>query len=305
MKAADTIGWIAAQEVSNPDTPWFTWLVAHATISSDPTQMIVPDANTLDDATRAEMEVCGGRFGTADPGGCSGEAMARAMANSMDTMIGAVLEEVDALDPNTFVIVISDNGTPMYGRPGLNFIDNMYITRSGRGKGTAYESGLRVALAVRGPGVEAGTSSDEFVHAYDLFSTVLSIAGLEAPEMVPNAADDGLVPLDSVSLTPILQGEAEAVRDPVHDTLLTETINLMAHGTQHVGVRNASHKLVCTGGTEPDNCEFYDLTTDQLEEYPLPAPATCTGYGEGIWTPANAEWHYCHLREGVALALKP
>src|SRR5690606_17215508 len=164
--------------------------------------------------------------------------------------------------PNTYVIIVGDNGTPMYGRPGLDFIDNMYITREGRGKGTAYESGLRVAMAVRGPGIEAGARSDEFVHVADLFSTILGLAGLPAPETVPNAAGDGEVTIDSVSLTPILFGDAERVRDPDRDYLLTETINLMTAGTQHVGVRNATHKLVCQGGALAENCEFYDLAAD-------------------------------------------
>ncbi len=57
------------------------------------------------------------------------------------------------LDRDTIVIYVGDNGTPMYGRPQLDFIDNLYITRTGRGKGTAYESGARVPLAIRGPGI--------------------------------------------------------------------------------------------------------------------------------------------------------
>tara|TARA_A100001391_G_scaffold7621_3_gene4848 strand:- start:45740 stop:47440 length:1701 start_codon:yes stop_codon:yes gene_type:complete len=307
VKAADTIDWITAQETAQPERPWFTWLafnLAHATISSDPTQMIVPDANTLDEATRAEMEACGGHFGTADPGNCTGEQMARAMTNSMDTVIGKVIEAVDNLDPNTYVIVISDNGTPMYGRPGLDFIDNMYITRSGRGKGTAYESGLRVGMAVRGPGVAAGSSSDEFVHAFDLFSTILGLAGVSSPEMVPDASGEGLVSIDSVSLSPILFGEADTVRDPLHDTLVTETVNLMTKGTLHAGVRNKTHKLVCIGGTGAENCQFYDLTSDPLEEYALAIPASCEADAQGNRTPADDDWHYCVLSEAMQEAVQ-
>ncbi len=302
VKAADTIDWITAQESAQPDRPWFTWLalnLAHATISSDPTQMIVPDANTLDDVARSEMEACGGHFGTADPGDCSGEQLARAMTNSMDTVIGKVIEAVDGLDPNTYVIVVGDNGTPMYGRPGLDFIDNMYITRSGRGKGTAYESGLRVGMAVRGPGITPGSSSDEFVHAFDLFSTILDFASIAAPEMVPDAADDGLVEIDSRSLSPILFGEAEAVRDPLNDTLVTETVNLMTEGTVHAGVRNSTHKLVCVGGIGSGNCEFFDLASDPLEEYALAIPASCEAYAQGSLSPADDAWHYCLLSEAL------
>ena len=306
VKAADAIEWITAQETAQSDRPWFTWLafnLAHATISSDPTQMIVPDANTLDEVSRAEMEACGGQFGSAVPGNCTGEQMARAMTNSMDTVIGKVLEAVDAIDPNTYVVLISDNGTPMYGRPGLDFIDNMYITRSGRGKGTAYESGLRVGMAVRGPGIAAGSSSDEFVHAFDLFSTILGLAGVAAPEMVPNAAGDGQVETDSVSLAPILLGEAQTVRDPLNDTLVTETINLMTGGTVHAGVRNATHKLVCIGGTGPQDCNFFNIAADPLEEYPLAMPASCDADVRGGWTATDDAWHYCLLAEAMDKAI--
>ncbi len=75
----------------------------------------------------------------------------RAMTNALDTVAGKLFDAVDSLDPNTYIVYIGDNGTPMYGRPNLDFIDNMYLTRYGRGKGTAYESGLRVPMIVKGP----------------------------------------------------------------------------------------------------------------------------------------------------------
>jgi hypothetical protein len=81
------------------------------------------------------------------------------MTNSLDTIFGKVLDAVHAVDPNTYVIFISDNGTPMYGRPNLDFIDNMYITRKGRGKGTAYESGALVPMIIAGPKIAANTEN--------------------------------------------------------------------------------------------------------------------------------------------------
>jgi hypothetical protein len=94
--------------------------------------MCVPNADTLDAVSYKEMKDCGGTFGSNTVGACSGEALMRAMTNSLDTIFGKLLEAVDALDPNTYVIFISDNGTPMYDRPRLDFIENMYITRTGR-----------------------------------------------------------------------------------------------------------------------------------------------------------------------------
>jgi arylsulfatase A-like enzyme len=217
----------------------------HAT-RQQPSAMAVPNADTLDAASLNEMRACGGTFGSNNTGSCSGEALMRAMTNSLDTLLGKLLEAVDAADPNTYVIYVGDNGTPMYGRPNLDFIDNMYITRKGRGKGTTYESGARVPLAVRGPGIAANKASDEYVHTADLFSTVLSLAGLTAPANVSNSDGTGKLSVDGVSLAPILTGKATHVRDPNEGYLLTQSLNLMTNSTRQVGARNATYKVVCT-----------------------------------------------------------
>ena len=303
VKAADAIDWIEAQEASAPDKPWFVWFaynLSHATAQQRPSAMAVPNADTLDKKSYDEMKACGGEFGTSNVGSCSGEALMRAMTNALDTVTGKLLDAVDAIDPNTYVIFIGDNGTPMYGRPNLDFIDNMYITRSGRGKGSAYESGVRVPLVVKGPDIAADSASDEYVHAADLFSTVLALAGLDAPENVSNSAGTATIPVDSVSLTPILFDEASSVRDPNEGYLLTETTNLMTGSSQHVGARNAAYKVVCNAAGGATDCEFYDLRDDPLEEYPLDEPASCAEYDDGTWTAADPGWHYCRLTRIIA-----
>ena len=300
VKAADTIEWITAQEQANPDKPWFAWLafnLSHATAVQVPSAMAIPNADTLDETSRAEAEACGGQFGSNNTGTCSGEALMRIMTNSMDTIIGKVLDTVDQLDPNTYVIYIGDNGTPMYARPNLDHIDNLYITRSGRGKGSGYESGARVPLAIRGPGIAPHTSSNEIVHAVDLFATSLQLAGLEVPAQVPDSEGTGTLTPDSVSLTPLLFNTAQNVRDPNTGYVLTETVNLMTQSTSIVGARNANYKLVCVESVEA--CEFFDLQNDPLEEFALARPETCEAYANGMWTAANPEWHYCRLTEVV------
>jgi arylsulfatase A-like enzyme len=301
VKAADAVEWITAQEKSNPDKPWFTWLafnLSHATIQRAPSQMVVPNADTLDAKSYAEMQACGGTFGSANLGECTGEQVMRAMTNSVDTVIGRVLEAVDALDPNTYVVYISDNGTPMYGRPNLDFIDNMYLTKKGRGKGTTYESGTRVAMAIRGPGIAADATSGAFVDAVDLFSTILGFADLEAPANVPNSGGTGTVALDSVSLAPLLFHKGSTVRDQHEGYLLAETLNLMTPDhTRQVGARNAAYKVVCTNGTDASDCEFFDLANDPLEEYPLAKPDDCAAYRAS--KPAAARWNYCRLIDVV------
>jgi arylsulfatase A-like enzyme len=305
VNAADTIEWITARENESPDKPWFVWLasnLSHATAQRAPSQMAVPNADTLDAASAKEIRDCGGEFGTQSVGSCTGEAQMRAMTNSLDTTLGKVLEVVDDLDPNTYVIYIGDNGTPMYGRPGLDFIDNMYITRTGRGKGTVYESGARVPLAIRGPRIEAGSESSEYVHAADLYSTILDLAGLDVPEQVSGTNGNDLVPLDAISLAPILFDDVTAVRDPNTGYVLTETHDLMRGGIREVGARNKSYKVLCTNGIDMGDCKFYNLARDPLEEYPLAIPETCDGYSDKSWTPADEAWHYCRLTEVVGTA---
>jgi arylsulfatase A-like enzyme len=301
VKAADTIEWIKAKKTENPNKPWFAWVafnLAHTTIFQQPSAMAVPNLDTLDAVTIKEMKECGGAFGSNQAGSCSGEALMRAMTNSLDTVFGKLLQAVDSIDPNTYVIFISDNGTAMYGRPKLDFIDNMYITRKGRGKGTAYQSGALVPVIVRGPKIAPDTRNNSYAHVVDLFSTILELAGLTPPKHVSNSDGTGTVPLDAVSLTPILFNRAKATRDPNTGYVLNENKNLMTNGTKWVGAQNATYKVVCID--RPDNCLFYNLVDDPLEEYPLAKPNSCTDYTNGKWTPADSQWHYCRLTDIVA-----
>ena len=66
---ADAVEWIAAQEKSSPDKPWFAWValnLAHATSQNQPSSMAVPNADLLDAASYNEMKACGGVFGSAE-----------------------------------------------------------------------------------------------------------------------------------------------------------------------------------------------------------------------------------------------
>jgi arylsulfatase A-like enzyme len=289
VKAADTIEWINARRVGNPDKPWFVYL----SFNESHSPMHVPNGDTLDQATKDDLDECG-EYGTAGTS-CSLKVRMRAMSNAMDTVIGKVLDAVDEIGSDTYVIFIGDNGTDVSTTSG-DCIDNMYITTSGRGKGSVYESGARVAMAVRGPGIAAGSQSSEFVHAADLFATILKLAGLEPP-LKNRSSTNAEVDSDSLSLTPILFGSASTVRDPNEGYLLTET----SYGGNKVGARNATYKVVCSGGTT--NCGFYNLVADPLEEYPLSSeykPADCTNY-RTTWGAADPQWHYCRLIEVVTL----
>ena len=179
-----------------------------------------------------------------------------------------------------------------------NSLDNMYLTLTGRGKGTVYESGSRVGFAVRGPGIEAGSESTEFIHATDIYNTCLNLAGLLS--VTQNRDRNNItVDSDSISLTPILFGDVYTVRDPNEDYILTET----SYGGNQTGARNSSYKVLARssyiGGV---TYEFYNLLDDPLEEYNLEAgmPDSCGNY-EGEWDrETDPEWHYCHLKEMIS-----
>jgi arylsulfatase A-like enzyme len=301
VRAADAIDWINAHH----DTPWFIWLafnLSHVTMQS--TNMHVPPKNMLDATTIAEMDAClpqtpnPGEYGANPPkvGKCTGPQLHRAMTNAMDTAIGKVLDVVDF--SNTYVIFIGDNGTPWYGSGYGNQIGNMYLDTTGRGKGSAWESGCRVPMAIRGPSIAAGAQKDAPVHVADLYATILSLAGVTVPTEVKDSSG-ATTALDSKSLTPMLFGTAEDTgRDPNEGYLLTET-NTTTFGTRFLAARNAKYKVLCPYSlSNMSNCDFYDLIADPLEHNAaLAKPASCpvTTCNGHPCTTADPEWHFCQL----------
>ena len=96
-----------------------------------------------------------------------------AMVHNLDESIGLLLEAYDAmgLAENTYLIFTSDNG----GMPTLPIQVNKGEPYSAglnspllRGKWDLTEGGIRVPFAVIGPGVEAGSQSNEPIISYDL-----------------------------------------------------------------------------------------------------------------------------------------
>jgi len=302
VKVADTLSWIKAQRQKDPGRPWFVWLafnLSHISEKQQPNPMAVPNIDTLDEPSRKEMQACGGQFGSANVGACTDKALMRAMTNSLDTLVGKLLKEVDALDPNTYVIYLGDNGTWMFG-PKREFIDNLYITRQGRGKGTSFEAGAQVEFAIRGPGIKPNSVTNVPVSGVDLFPTILQMAGLESPKTVPNRNGSAMVPLDGLSLAPVLFKGAKQLRDPDRGYLLTEGTNPIKNNIREAAARNARYKIVCDEKADTSSCTFYDLRNDPLEEYPLPKPDSCADYDNGKWTPAKQPWHFCRLQEVMA-----
>src|SRR6056297_1683667 len=102
-----------------------------------------------------------------------------AMIESVDVGVGRILERLDELRlaDETVVILCSDNG-------GYGPATSMSPLKGY--KGTYYEGGIRVPLAVRWPGViEPGSISEVPVTGVDLFPTLCSITAAELPSDQP------------------------------------------------------------------------------------------------------------------------
>jgi arylsulfatase A-like enzyme len=121
------------------------------------------------------------------------------MMESMDENIGRLLSWLDqkGFRENTVIFFTSDNGghkpatdnTPLRGH-----------------KGDLYEGGIRVSCIADGPGVAKGVVNDTPIHGTDYYATLLELAGIEKKP--------GVAP-DSVSLVPLLKGEAKFNRGPM------------------------------------------------------------------------------------------
>ena len=97
----------------------------------------------------------------------------------IDAYAGEILDKVDDLgiNENTIVIWTSDNGPEQIeGHHGTaGFWRGNYFT--------ALEGSLRTSFLIRWPGkIEAGSVSNEIVHATDLLPTFSSLAGYKVPD---------------------------------------------------------------------------------------------------------------------------
>ena len=141
------------------------------------------------------------------------EAAYATMIETMDAALGTVLAALEAagLAENTIVVFASDNGgLSAHARGGAPHTHNAPL-RSG--KGSAYEGGVRIPMAIAGSpatGLHAdGRRVDTPVTTTDLFPTLLELAGVAIP--AEHAAT-----LDAISITGLLE-EREAAEPPAFD----------------------------------------------------------------------------------------
>ena len=115
-----------------------------------------------------------------------------AMVYSLDQSVGRIMQCLvkHGIDDRTVVVFLSDNGglTQRYGKLA-HFTDNAPLRR---GKGSAYEGGVRVPSIVRWPGaIKSGSVCHEPIISMDFYPTILSLTKSPGDE-AHNAKLDGV-----------------------------------------------------------------------------------------------------------------
>jgi N-acetylglucosamine-6-sulfatase len=140
---------------------------------------------------------------------------------------------------NTYVVFTADNGNHMGEHRWFGY----------RGaKNTAYEEAANVPMFVRGPGIRAGSSSDELILNNDLAPTLERIAGLAPPSYV-----------DGRSLLPVWKGSATTWRTAVMNERPVRDVNPIPPYHAAITLR---HTYVEYGTGEK---ELYNRRTDPYE----------------------------------------
>lgn len=115
------------------------------------------------------------------------------LVTHLDFQVGRILKALKDSPhaDNTYVIYTADHGLAM-GSHGL------------LGKQNIYEQSMKCPLIIRGPDINPGQTSQSFTYVHDLYATVCDFAGLKQPAGI-----------DSLSLTGVINGEVEKVRDSI------------------------------------------------------------------------------------------
>ena len=215
---------LAIDWVDKQNKPWFLWLAynaPHTPFHLAPTNLhsqgnLPTDAGSID----------------ANPTPYYMSAI-----EAMDSEIGRLLNSMTAKEKaNTVIIFVGDNGTP-------NEVAQSPYSRR-KAKNSLYQGGVNVPMVISGVGVtRTNAQEDALIHTADLFSTIVSIAGVTTSTRE-----------NSTSFFPLLSNSSAEVRDYVY----TEISN---NGVGYA-IRNATYKLIkYDNGAE----EFYNLSIDAYE----------------------------------------
>ncbi|MBW3629326.1 MAG: sulfatase [Gemmatimonadetes bacterium] len=185
---------------------------------------------------------------------------------SADRHLGSMLRMLEAageLD-NTLIIVTSDNGMPFP-----------------RAKGTVYDAGIHVPMAVRWGGrVPGGRVVEDLVSLVDFTPTVLEVAGV---------SHRGTYPMSGRSLVGVLTSTASGIVDPSRDAVFT---GRERHSSSRWNNLGYPQRAIRTG-------RYLYIRNFAPERWPAGAPRK---YEEnGTLGPMHGSYH--DIDEGPTLAL--
>jgi len=179
-----------------------------------------------------------------------------AMVMSLDMSVGRIVESLEkkGLRENTIIIFTSDNGglTQRYGKRDF-FTENIPLRR---GKGSAYEGGVRVPAIVSWPGVIGeGTRCHTPIMSIDYYPTLLDATGIDG---IASHNKD----LDGRSLLKVFNEPKQKIRRK----LFWHYPHYHAGGDgPYSAVRFGKWRLI--EFHETGNVELYDLSKDIGETY--------------------------------------
>ena len=178
-----------------------------------------------------------------------------AMVKSLDESVGRILKNLEQnnLTQNTVVVFTSDNGglTQRYGKHD-RFTENLPLRR---GKGSAYEGGVRVPMITRWPSEQTTAwECDTPVMSIDLYPTFLELAGASGDDR-HNKTVDGL------SIAGLIQGNQPAIER----NLFWHYPHYHAGGDgPYSAIRSKNYRLIHFH--EDDSLRLYDLNKDIGEQ---------------------------------------
>lgn len=176
-----------------------------------------------------------------------------------DMHFGRMLESLQAIDEldNTFIVVTSDNGTPI-----LRGEEEV-------GKASAYDLGVHEPLAVMWPArVKAGRKVSDFVSFIDFAPTFLEVAGIKLPEgmsgssLMPilDSKKSGRIEANRNSIITGLEWHGEF--DPVSKSSRSIRDDRFAYIVFYNNVDENGLLLTNKEAIKPAKVEFYDLEND-------------------------------------------
>jgi arylsulfatase len=190
-----------------------------------------------------------------------------AMIDRVDQNIGRLLDRLDKIGrlDNTLIVFVSDNGASSevvrIGKGKIGEIDrwasqrgpwaNVSNTPLRKYKNFSYEGGIRTPMIAWWPKrIAAGSISKFPGHFIDIMPTLVELSGAEYPD---HFGGNRIVPMQGVSLVPVLTGKAAEREKPV-----------FWQWSRGRAVRQGQWKLISQAGDRP-KWELYDMEADRTE----------------------------------------